>query len=117
MQLNEALCRIKEYEGLKRIIVCTNSNLADPGNYESVGFRLDDRKTNETESPALRLKTGTVYGTVPVFRLHIYFSIRSVSRFYTKISRMASLRISGIARPESLSRKTLSLSLPAVMSS
>ena len=49
-QLEEAICRIKEYEGLKRIIVCTNSNLAAPKNYESVGFRLYGRKMNETES-------------------------------------------------------------------
>ena len=49
-KLEEALRRIKEYEGLKRIIVCTNSNLAAQKNYESVGFRLYDRKTNETES-------------------------------------------------------------------
>ena len=49
-QLEEALRRIKEYEGLKRIIVCTNSNLVAPKNYESVGFRQYDRKTNETES-------------------------------------------------------------------
>ena len=46
----EALRRIKEYEGLKRIIVCTNSNLVAPKNYESVGFRLYDRKPNATES-------------------------------------------------------------------
>ena len=46
----EALRRIKEYEGLKRIIVCTNSNLTAPKNYESVGFALYDRKLNETES-------------------------------------------------------------------
>ena len=50
MQLEEALCRIKKYEGLKRIIVCTNSNLIAPKNYESVGFSLYDRKINDTES-------------------------------------------------------------------
>ena len=50
MQLEEALRRIREYEGLKRIIVCTNSNLAAPKNYESVGFQLYDRKPNKTES-------------------------------------------------------------------
>lgn len=50
MQLEEALCRIKEYEGLKKVIVCTNSNFIAPKNYESVGFRLYDRKINETES-------------------------------------------------------------------
>ena len=49
-QLEEAIRRIKEYEGLKRIIVCTNSNLAVPKNYEFVGFALYDRKINETES-------------------------------------------------------------------
>ena len=49
-QLEEAIRRIKEYDGLKRIIVCTNSNLDAPKNYESVGFRLYDRKSNETES-------------------------------------------------------------------
>lgn len=46
----EAVRRIKEYEGLKRIIVCTNSNLVAPKNYESVGFQLYDRKPNESES-------------------------------------------------------------------
>ena len=46
MQLNEAIRRIKEYEGLQRIIVCTNSNLIAPKNYESVGFKLYDRKKN-----------------------------------------------------------------------
>ena len=49
-QLEEAIRRIREYEGLKRIIVCTNNNLAAPKNYESVGFSLYDRKSNETES-------------------------------------------------------------------
>jgi predicted acetyltransferase len=50
LQLKEALQRIREYEGLKKIIVCTNSNLVAPKNYESVGFKLYDRKLNETES-------------------------------------------------------------------
>lgn len=50
LQLTEALKRIKEYEGLKRIIVCTNRNLAAPKNYESVGFRLYDQKKNDSES-------------------------------------------------------------------
>ena len=49
-QLEEALNRIKSYSGLKRIIVCTNSNLVAPKNYESVGFTLYDRKENMTES-------------------------------------------------------------------
>ena len=42
--------RNKSYTGLKRIIVCTNSNLVAPKNYESVGFKLYDRKANVTES-------------------------------------------------------------------
>ena len=50
MQLSEAIRRIKEYEGLKRIIVCTNSNFVAPKNYESVGFKLYDRKKNDTKS-------------------------------------------------------------------
>ena len=49
-RLKEALRRIKEYDNLKRIIVCTNSNLVAPKNYESVGFKLYDRKKNNTES-------------------------------------------------------------------
>ena len=35
---------------LKRIIVCTNSNLVAPRNYESAGFVLYGRKPNSTES-------------------------------------------------------------------
>lgn len=50
LQLEEALRRIKEYEGLKRIIVGTNSNLIAPRNYESAGFKLYDSKPNDTES-------------------------------------------------------------------
>ena len=50
LQLEEALRRIREYEGLKRIIVTTNSNLVAPKNYESAGFTLYDRKPNRTES-------------------------------------------------------------------
>ena len=50
MQLAEALSRIKQYPGLKRIIVCTNEKLIAPRNYESVGFSLYDRKENKTES-------------------------------------------------------------------
>ena len=46
-QLAEALRRIMEYEGLKEIRVRTNSNLIAPKNYESVGFTLYDRKTNQ----------------------------------------------------------------------
>ena len=50
LQLEEALRRIGAYQGLKRIIVITNSNLIAPKNYESVGFVLYDRKPNNTES-------------------------------------------------------------------
>lgn len=50
LQLEEAIRRIKAYEGLKRIIVGTNSNLIAPKNYESAGFMLYDRKPNNTES-------------------------------------------------------------------
>ena len=50
MQLEEALKRIREYPGLQRIIVCTNSLLAAPKNYESVGFQLYDRRKNDSES-------------------------------------------------------------------
>ena len=50
MQLEEALRRIRQYEGLKRIIVCTNGNLIAPRNYESAGFTLYDRKPNNTET-------------------------------------------------------------------
>ena len=49
-QLEEALNRIKQYPGLKRIIVCTNENLIAPKNYESVGFVLYDRKENQSDS-------------------------------------------------------------------
>lgn len=50
LQLEEALRRIREYEGLKRIIVCTNSLLIAPKNYEAAGFTLYDRKPNPSES-------------------------------------------------------------------
>lgn len=50
MQLQEAICRIRFYDGLKKIIVCTNSNFVAPRNYESVGFKLYGRKVNESES-------------------------------------------------------------------
>lgn len=50
MQLEEALRQIRTYEGLKRIIVCTNSELVATRNYESVGFQRYDRKPNDTES-------------------------------------------------------------------
>ncbi|BBF41571.1 hypothetical protein lbkm_0251 [Lachnospiraceae bacterium KM106-2] len=49
-QLNEALRRIKEYEGLEKIIVETNRNLVAPHNYESVGFQLVDSKKNDSKS-------------------------------------------------------------------
>ena len=50
LQLEEALRRIREYEGLKRITVCTNCNLVAPRNYESAGFTLYGREPNRTES-------------------------------------------------------------------
>jgi len=50
LQLQEAIRRIRSYDGLKKIIVCTNSNLVAPRNYESVGFKLYDRKVNDSES-------------------------------------------------------------------
>ena len=49
-QLSEAVRRIKGYEGLKEIRVCTNSELIAPRNYESVGFILYDRKQNHDEA-------------------------------------------------------------------
>ena len=49
-QLNEAVRRIREYEGLREIRVCTNSRLIAPKNYESVGFVLYDRKENRGET-------------------------------------------------------------------
>lgn len=53
LQLQEAIKRIKAYPGLKRILVETNSNLIAPKNYESVGFRLLDRRANHMETAFL----------------------------------------------------------------
>ena len=50
-QLKEALRRIRAYEGLKEIRVCTNDQLIAPRNYESAGFVLYDRKENHDEAP------------------------------------------------------------------
>lgn len=47
-QLQEAIDRIRQYDGLKKIIVGTNSNLIAPHNYESVGFKLCQRRKNES---------------------------------------------------------------------
>lgn len=47
LQLAEALRRIKEYEGLKEIRVCTNRHLIAPRNYESAGFTLYDSRVND----------------------------------------------------------------------
>ncbi|MCR1868697.1 GNAT family N-acetyltransferase [Murimonas intestini] len=47
-QLQEAVSRIRQYEGLKKIIVGTNSNLIAPYNYESVGFKLKQRRENQS---------------------------------------------------------------------
>lgn len=49
-QLLEALRRIKDYQGLKEIRVCTNSNLIAAGNYESVGFTLYNSERNNSGS-------------------------------------------------------------------
>lgn len=49
-QLQEAVNRIRQYDGLKKIIVGTNSNLIAPHNYESVGFKLCQRRKNESET-------------------------------------------------------------------
>lgn len=46
IQLQEAINRIRQYDGLKKIIVGTNSNLIAPRNYESVGFMLCQRRKN-----------------------------------------------------------------------
>lgn len=45
-QLQEAVNRIREYEGLRKIIVGTNSNLVARYNYESVGFKLYQTREN-----------------------------------------------------------------------
>ncbi len=49
-QLQEAVNRIRQYDGLKKIIVGTNSNLIAPHNYESVGFKLCQRRKNESDT-------------------------------------------------------------------
>lgn len=49
-QLQEAVDRIRQYAGLKKIIVGTNSNLIAPYNYESVGFKLCRRRKNESDT-------------------------------------------------------------------
>lgn len=49
-QLSEAVRRIRNYEGLKKIVVQTNRNLAAPYNYESVGFRLVQSEENNGTS-------------------------------------------------------------------
>lgn len=49
-QLQEAVRRIRQYDHLREIRVLTNSNLVAPRNYESVGFTIYDRKTNDSES-------------------------------------------------------------------
>jgi RimJ/RimL family protein N-acetyltransferase len=49
-QLKEAVDRIKTYDGLKKIIVETNSNLVTPRNYESAGFKLYQTRKNDSET-------------------------------------------------------------------
>lgn len=46
-QLQEALKRIRRYDGLKKIIVNTSQNLVAPYNYESIGFQLCQRRKDE----------------------------------------------------------------------
>lgn len=48
--MEEALRRIRACKGVKRIIVVTNSRFVAAKNYESVGFRLRERKPNRTET-------------------------------------------------------------------
>lgn len=49
-QLQEALNRIRKYPGLQKIKVWTNSNLIAYHNYESVGFKLHERRENNDEA-------------------------------------------------------------------
>ncbi|TCL55889.1 ribosomal protein S18 acetylase RimI-like enzyme [Kineothrix alysoides] len=49
-QLKEAIGRIKTYNGLKKIVVETNSNLVAPRNYESAGFKLYQTRKNDSET-------------------------------------------------------------------
>ncbi|MEG0741095.1 MAG: GNAT family N-acetyltransferase [Clostridia bacterium] len=47
IQLSEALHRIQQYEGLKKIVVTTNGLMIPAQrNYESVGFKLVQRRKN-----------------------------------------------------------------------
>lgn len=50
IQLQEAIERIQKYSGLKKIIVSSNSNLVAPYNYESVGFKLCERRGCESKT-------------------------------------------------------------------
>lgn len=70
MQLAEAIRRIKEYDGLQKIIVCTNSNLIAPKNYESVGFKLYNRKENNTES--------AYTGSYLYYSMNLQFAVRNI---------------------------------------
>lgn len=45
--------RIREYGGLKRIIVLTNSDLIAAKNYESAGFVLYDKKPYHSETASV----------------------------------------------------------------
>lgn len=49
-QLQEAVSRIRRYDGLQKIVVGTNSNLIAPRNYESVGFQLCQRRKIEGDA-------------------------------------------------------------------
>lgn len=70
MQLAEAIRRIKEYDGLQKIIVCTNSNLIAPKNYESVGIKLYNRKENNTES--------AYTGSYLYYSMNLQFAVRNI---------------------------------------
>jgi hypothetical protein len=48
--INHADIRFRKYDGLKKIIVGTNSHLIAPHNYESVGFKLCQRRKNESDT-------------------------------------------------------------------
>lgn len=50
LQLSESINRIKKYDNLKKIIVTTNENLVAHYNYESAGFKLVQRRLNNTKS-------------------------------------------------------------------
>lgn len=47
-QLQEAIIRVSQYDGIQKIIVTTNENLGPAKhNYESIGFKLRQRRENK----------------------------------------------------------------------